>query len=124
MCSDLFTSSICNPNSPWETVETQSNRLDSWHRELPENVKLQHLLNAGDIEYSLSERSSLLVVHVVYLTARLIAYKRKFETCGVLEVARIPETVLDTCTQTARQIGWTISLLSRHGPFLRCWLVK
>jgi hypothetical protein len=106
----------------WLDVEKLSEKLDTWRQNLPSNLLLVSLLTQ-DHEVPLADRRSLLVVHMLYLQARLIAYQRKIQQSGVGEALRMPTSALKAYMGFARQLSRIIAFMFRDGHYMRCWLV-
>jgi hypothetical protein len=103
-------------------VENLSDTLDTWRQDLPSNLRLVSVLfqNSG---ITLTDTRNIMVIHVLYIGSRLIAYQRKLQELGVGGALRIPENALNTYVGFSRQISRIISFTFQDGHFVRCWLV-
>lgn len=117
-----------NPHYPfnarfsWKQVDELSENLDVWRQQLPSGLSLQSLMSNDD-ETQPHDRRALLLVHMLYLSFRLMPYERKMRQSGVAEALTISDDTLLLYTGFSRQLMWIISFTQRDGLYVRCWLV-
>ncbi|KAK9856762.1 hypothetical protein MYU51_000675 [Penicillium brevicompactum] len=121
-------SAIANPHQlfdakfSWKQVNELSEALDLWRQELPPGLSLHSLMSEND-ETQPHDRRALLLVHMLYLSFRLMPYERKMRQSGVADALSISDEALSLYSGFARQLMWIISLTQRDGLYVRCWLV-
>ncbi|KAJ5325751.1 uncharacterized protein N7506_008853 [Penicillium brevicompactum] len=106
----------------WKQVNELSEALDLWRQELPAGLSLHSLMSEND-ETQPHDRRALLLVHMLYLSFRLMPYERKMRQSGVADALSISDEALSLYSGFARQLMWIISLTQRDGLYVRCWLV-
>jgi hypothetical protein len=122
MSAQAYSNVVFDSSFSWLDVEKLSETLDTWRQSLPSSLSLISLLSQ-DHGVLLTDRRSLLVIHMLYLESRLIAYQRKLLQSGVDEALRMPEGVLETYMGFSRQLARIVSFTFRDGHHVRCWLV-
>jgi hypothetical protein len=122
MSAQTYSNVVFDVSYSWLDVEKLSEKLDTWRQNLPNNLLLVSLLSQ-DHEVPLAVQRSLLVVHMLYLQARLIAYQRKIQQSGVGEALRMPTSALEAYMGFARQLSRIIAFMFRDGHYMKCWLV-
>lgn len=107
--------------------------LQQWYDDLPEDLRIEHM---GDVDLPLEARRSLYHVHLLYLGAIMLLYRRiaaqhlqsqETETCRTIlpdldagNVAEHGERGLLAAISSARILKLA---LDKGGIFKRCWLV-
>jgi predicted ATP-dependent Lon-type protease len=122
MIAQTYSNVVFDVLYSWLDVEKLSEKLDTWRQNLPSNLLLVSLLSQ-DHEVHLADRRSLLMVHMLHLQARLIAYQRKIQQSGVGEALRMPTSAFEAYMAFARQLSRIIAFLFRDGHYMKFWLV-
>jgi hypothetical protein len=122
MSAQAYSNVVFDLSFSWLDLEKLSEKLDMWRRSLPSSLLLVSLLSEG-YGVHLTDRRSLLVIHMLYLESRLIPYQRKIQQSGVGEALRMPESALEIYRGFSRQLSKVVSYTFRDGYYVRCWLV-
>lgn len=122
MSAQAYSNVLFDLTFSWLDVEKLSEKLDTWRQSLPRSLLLVSLLSQ-DHGVHLTDRRSLLVIHMLYLESRMIAYQRKIQQSGVGEALRMPESALETYMGFSRQLSRIVSFTFRDGHYVKCWLV-
>lgn len=108
--------------STWETVDKASKELDKWRQELPMTLQLQSLLSEHT-KVPEESRRSLLVLHMLYLEYRVLAYQLKMQHSEMNELLTLPREALESYVGFSQQLSWVLSFIHRDDVFSRSWII-
>jgi hypothetical protein len=115
------------------TVQTVSQQLEDWLKNLPDPMRLEALGHRND--FSTEFRRSIYYIHLLFQGARMLLYRRILSQHARkdIELALHQQSVLDNTTmlqalkegrQVANMTSHTLQILQgEDGIFKRCWLV-
>ncbi|KAL2848392.1 hypothetical protein BJY01DRAFT_262691 [Aspergillus pseudoustus] len=116
-----------------DDLQNLSDKLDTWHQELPESIHLSSLTspNSGTSD---SARRPLLFMHMIHISSHLSIFERvmrialkealgKSDKLMIQKVFSLPTDLLETYGSFAQQLARIIKLLYDEECVLaRCWL--
>ena len=109
-------------------LDQLSAKLDTWHQELPESLRLRSL-TSSDSTNSPSVRRPLLFMHMVHITAQITLYERAIHANHSISTPdesvafHLSEDTHQIYGSFAQQLARIIGLLYEEECILRrCWL--